>query len=161
MKVKQFLKKLFRKLPKKYLGTTYLFLDELPAKKWFKYFETKDLNYFVFEGKPTEEQKVKAFETLYNEYISKFGLDEQYISHFNQQKNIELLKIKYALKKESHIFMHLKIALKKFEESKTIEEEPQTYLEIVASIEKGLNRNIDENNVSTEKFYNYLKQLKG
>lgn len=161
MKVKKLLKKLFRWLLGKSYGNTYRFLDELPAKNWFKYFETKELKWFIKNGKPTDEELAKAFENLYNDYIVKFGLDENYISHFNQLKKIQILKIKYALKKEGHIAMHLKIALKKFEEGRGIEEEPKSYLSLVAMVEKGLNRNINEDTISTEKFYNYLNQLKG
>jgi len=132
----------------------------MPAKKWFKYFETKGLKYFVFEGNPTEEQKQQSFETLYDQYIEKFGVNEEYLKFFNHQKKILQLRIQYALEKQPHIEMHLKIAVKKYQESNPTQGDAQSYLEVVAMIEKALNRNIDENNVSVEKFYTYLKQLK-
>tara|TARA_R110000851_G_scaffold220616_3_gene373477 strand:- start:611 stop:1093 length:483 start_codon:yes stop_codon:yes gene_type:complete len=160
MKAKQFLKKLFTRLPKKSFGITYAFLNEIPAKNWFKYFETKDLDNLVYKGKPTEEEKAKAFESLYNEYIQKFGLDESYLNFFKQQKNILKLKIEYALKKEGHIEMHLKLALKKLKETNPTSKASKSYLDVVAMIEDALNRNINDNDISAEKFYTYLNRLK-
>lgn len=160
MKVKKYLQKLFPKSYKRLSGKTYSQFDEIPAKNWFKYFETKNLDYFVISGNPTEQQKLKSFETLFNQQIELFGLSDEFVRFFNLQKKILKLKIDYALTKKGHLKFHLKLKEQELERSNPTQKEGKKYLELVAMIEDLKKRSIDENTISAEKFYTYLNQAK-
>lgn len=160
MQVKKFLQKLFLKSYRNTLGKTYSKFDEIPAKNWFKYFETKDLDYFVISGTPTEIQKEKSFELLFNQQIKLFGLSDEFKRYFSLQKKILKLKIDYAITKKKHLQFHIDIKEKQLNQSNPTSADNINYLDLVARIEDVKNRSIDENTISAEKFYTYLNQMK-
>lgn len=141
-------------------GKTYSQFDEIPAKNWFKYFETKNLDWLIKSGTPAEQQKIDSFETLFNQQIDLFGLGEDFKRFFSLQKKVIKLKIDYAVTKKKHLLFHLELKQRELETSNPTKNEGMKYIELITLIEDSKNRSIDENSISAEKFYTYLNQMK-
>ena len=138
----------------------YKSIDDLPIFYWFKIFETNELTHLLIKGKLPQTQLTEIWNDIYNEFIIKFGVDEKFKEHFNLKKDIILLEIEYAQKKQAGVKFRLQLELKKLESLNPIQETKQDFHLLASSISKQMGYNVNLKTTSVTEFYSHIKLLK-
>jgi len=118
----------------------------------------KTLLDLCFEGKATEEEAVKAWESLYSEYIQEFGVSDEY-KHFIRKKALlcDLYKKLYV---NGEIWQHAVITVTKME-IETLEMNLQNsssdFNEILGKLAKKMGFAINPIKTTIREFYSYIK----
>ena len=77
------------------LEAYYSELDEFPLYNWIKCQDGQYLYTRIDKNKGTDEQDMKAFEVLYNEYLKHYGLSETYQDLLEKRMRLAELKVKF------------------------------------------------------------------
>jgi hypothetical protein len=141
-------------------GKTYNSIDELPIWNFSQINKSGDLGYLYFKyKKPKDKRLLKIWENIYDEFIKRFGLSENYIKYINiRQQALELYKEAYVDgEKYKRVLADIKVA----EAERLIEDSEDVDLfEVSAYLTKNNFGRIDVKVVSVAEFYSYLKIIK-
>lgn len=139
---------------------SYNSIDTLPIAIWFKVSETKDLKHLIISGKPKDAHLAKCWFDIMSEYIELFGLNEDYKELIEARQNLILSEIQYALTKdrtELNFIQMYKVDVKIIEDRMNMSSSKSDSFKLIASVEKYLGFKINEQSLSTRKFYNYIE----
>lgn len=150
-----YLKRLEKPLEDKY----YLSIEELPVYNWWKLHERNDFNQLLKRGKDKiDDRVVKIAKDLQAEFITTFGIDENYAQYLRKQIEIELLKINQL--KTGDRFNETLIEILEVElQDLTSKEEDKGYNSNNIAIEKFMGFKLDTKIVSTFEYYSYIKAI--
>ena len=147
-------------------------LDDLPIYNFWKVRETGDFVYLFEDFKNEEAGKLtkrkvwkgvlaELWRKMDAEFIENFALTDEFFNRLLIEKKIINLQLDYMLTKSSVIRARLKGEQQKLELNYQNEEfKPVKLHEFIAGIEKYIGFQINEKEISTNKVYSYVKQMK-
>lgn len=139
----------------------YESIKELPIERWFKLAETNDLRWLLKEKKQRlrlrESVKLQgAYELIYQEYMNKFGVNEQLIRVMELKRDIAVLKLDMAINEDPtrETFIDIKEA-----ELKVLMDgnNKSNSINMKAYIEKYMGFYLDTKVITVEDFYSYME----
>lgn len=147
-------------------------LDELPIFNFWQVRETGNLK-FLFENFKDEEaeklSKRKVWRGILTdlwrkmdaEFIENFAMTDEFFNRLLIEKKIINLQLDYMINKSSVIRARLKSEQQKLELNyQSGEFKPVKLHEFIAGIEKYIGFQINEKEISTNKVYSYVNQMK-
>lgn len=150
-----FKKKLTKKLKQ---PETYNSVDDLPIKIWFKIHDTGDLS-LLCKGKQIYFDGLEIlFETIYNEFISRFGFSDEYLSDLERKKRLANLQADFIITKQRH-FKTL-IAVEKEIQRQNAKDVSKQDLEItLAKISKYYGFKLSSRDLTVAEYYSYINNI--
>lgn len=144
-------------------GKYYEGIDYLPIFNWWKIHETGETEYLLYEKKKANKiQKVvlaRLWEKIYDEYIVRFGLSEEFADILKKQKEIARLIVERITTGDKSILTLIKIAELELEMiEKRIAKGDFNMMK--GYMEQGLGFSIDTRKTTVAEFYSYIKVLK-
>ena len=137
----------------------YLSIEELPVFNWWKLHEKNDFKQVLRDKKDKiDERVIEVVKELQNEFITTFGIDENYAQYLRKQIQIELLKIK-VLKTGDRSFETMIDILEIELEDLTRKEEDKGMSGSTIAIEKWMGFKLDTSKISTFEYYSYIKAI--
>lgn len=150
-----FKKKLTKKLKQ---PETYNSVDELPIKIWFKIHDTGDLSLLCKGKKIYFDELEILFETIYNEFISRFGFSDEYLSDLERKKRLANLQADFIITKQRH-FKTL-IAVEKEIQRQNAKDVSKQDLEItLAKISKYYGFKLSSRDLTVAEYYSYINNI--
>jgi hypothetical protein len=138
--------------------TFYERLADLPIQKWIDLNDTGDRGLLLISGIATKKQIDKAWHNINNEYLQKFGLNEDINRTMKTKKEINLNLSKFLETGDRHYEMEAKLLqnelLEENKGSKTF-----NWNDLTTDIERFMGFSLDLDVVSTEKYYGYANKL--
>jgi hypothetical protein len=153
------LKKIFSVKEK---GKLYTSIKELPISKWWQVNNEGKFNELIIEGSFSDAELYNCYLNLLQEYYNCFGLSEQYLAFIDAKlKYTELLADYIINQKESEsMFLEMaKIEMMDLAPEKIKENDKIELFQYITNIEKNFGFQINENELTTYKFYAYQKSL--
>lgn len=151
---------LFNKKLKKKLERieTYNSGDELPIKIWFKIHETGDLS-LLCKNEPIYFEGLEIlFEKIYDEFISRFGFSDEYLSDLERKKRLANLQADFIITKQRH-FKTL-IAIEKEIQQQNETSAGKQDLEItLAKISKYYGFKLSSRDLTVAEYYSYINNI--
>jgi hypothetical protein len=139
----------------------YKSIDEMPVYNWFKCIEKKEYKYCMVDCKKFKESQTDdcmiAFESLYCEYLDKFGVNDDLQSFILKQNEILSLKIDRVLTEDP--FLETIIELKETEMETLTNKSDSNNNTAKVAIEKYLGFRINEREITVKEYYEYLKEI--
>lgn len=87
-------------------------IKELPIEAWFDIHETGDLT-LLFKDKKEAFLTVKLnelFDKIYNEFLEKFGLSEEYLAELNEREQIALMQADLIINDKKYLKTSIEVA---------------------------------------------------
>lgn len=83
----------------------YASIKELPIEVWFDIHETGDLMLLFKEPKEAflTDKLNDLFDSIYNEFLNKFGLSDEYLAELEERKQIALLQADLIITGQRHL----------------------------------------------------------
>lgn len=140
----------------------YTSIDDMPIYNWFKCVENSQFAWCLKEQKElnvTEAEKCKdAFNSIYNQFLDKYGISETLKDIIELQNKILVNRIEIALDGDKSRLLFIKIdtiELNKLLEAKS---PPANYSKI--AIEKAMGFQINTKQTTVTEYYDYLEAIK-
>src|SRR3990167_5681406 len=97
------IKTIFKKKSQKF--DCYTSIKELPIEVWFDIHETGDLMLLFKDQKKAflTDKLNDLFDTIYNQFLNKFGLSDEYISELEERKQVALLQADLIITGQRHL----------------------------------------------------------
>jgi hypothetical protein len=135
--------------------------DSIPIDKFRKIVETGDLKHLLIEGELTENHVDlfnKTWESIYDEYISHFGLGKNRERIMKQERKVALLKIQRWLKDDKSLMTIIAMEERKLEDLKTKDKliERASFEFSVAVIQKSV-VSFSVKETTAKQFYTYVE----
>lgn len=135
-------------------------IDNLPLYNWRKINETNDLRWMFASGKGQVNRRIaEAWQTIYDEYIDEFGINDKYLQILELKREIVKLTAELALTGDRSIETFIDIAKWELTELLKNEDKGQSFGTVKAYVEKYMGFHLDERIVSVRDYYNYLKLM--
>lgn len=135
----------------------YSDIDEMPVFNWFKIHATGDFSYMLIRKRGISEKEAKIlskkFNLIYDQYISMFGFNEEFLSTLEKRRKIALLMIKKATTGDRTLNTLIKVhqaELNSMEEQKPAK---SNFYEIKSFVEKQMGFQINIRTMSVAEFY--------
>ncbi len=150
----------------------YKNLSELPIFNFWKIRETGDLTYLFQDYENEEVEKLKKrkvwkailsdlWRKMDAEFIENFAMTDDFFNRLLIEKKIINLQLDYMITKNSVIRARLKGEQQKLELNyQSGDFKPVKLHEFIAGIEKYIGFQIQEREISTNKVYSYVDQMK-
>jgi len=127
---------------------------------WLKIHETGDLKLLIISGEPNDKQLSEAWDKAYSEYITEFGVSEDFKDFLEVKKSLIYHMIEYALEPSPINDTRLKLA--QIEHDTYFDKiEAQKMSVTFAQIDKYLRIQTDKNKMTVMEYYGYLKAIHG
>jgi hypothetical protein len=140
----------------------YSSIDDLPMYNWKKIHDTDDLKW-LFTDK-VEIENTFELETLwssiYNEYLSEFGLSDDYKEISKIKRRIGMLQADYILKEERLILNHINMEKKALESMYDNTTKGSSFRDSLVHLEKMQGIKINTKTITVADYYNYLRSIK-
>ena len=153
------LKKIFSVKKERKLCTT---IKELPISKWWKINNEGKFEQLVLEGSFSDAELYNCYLNLLQEYYDNFGISEDHREFIKAKlKYAELLADHIIHQKESEkMFLEMaKIEMSDLAPKKIKQSEKIELFKYITNIEKNFGFQINEDELTTYKFYAYQKSL--
>ncbi len=141
----------------------YLSLDELPIKIWFDIHKTGNFALLLKEKTEVDAEDFinlsKGWNNLYNEYMKRFGLSEEFIADLNQSIRLAELQAKFIITKKPHYKTLIKIEKEKIKNAAEEIKEPQELESILAQISKHFGFKLSSRDLTTLEYYSYINNI--
>lgn len=138
----------------------YTSIEDLPIFNWIKVHETADLSFLFTTKKNATVTQLKALQKvwglIYDEYIKKFGFNENFISQLEREREIALLKIEKAETGDDSLETMIEIREFELKKKKEISRKSDFYL-LKNNVEKKIGFRINPREVTVVEFYSYIK----
>ena len=148
-----------RKQEKPLLDKYYVSIEELPVYNWWKLHEKNDFKQVLKDKKDEiDDRVVEVVKELQNEFITTFGIDENYAQYLRKQIQIELMKINVL--KTGDRSLETMIDILEIElEDLTRKEEDKGMSGTTIAVEKWMGFKLDTLKISTFEYYSYIKAI--
>ncbi len=141
-----------------YLSNLWLNLEEMPINNWRLILETGDLKY-LFKSKKgrVSNRCIEHWDTLQQEYLDEFGLDETYKQLLRFQNKLMQLNLDFVISRDRFLLNLIKMTEADIDNLKSNEE--IKFYDMLDHVEKYKGFAIDPDKYSTKKWYYSLKNL--
>ncbi len=157
--LKKFYQWLFKKQEKPLEDKYFTSIEDLPVWNWWKLHEKNEFKQVLKRSKDKiDDRVIEVVKDLQNEFITTFGIDENYASYLRKQIQIELLKIK-ILKTGDRIYENDVDILEIELEELTNKEHDKGINSATISVEKWMGFKLDVKKISTFDYYSYIKAI--
>lgn len=137
---------------------TYVSVDDLPIKIWFKIHENGDLSLLCKKDPIYFDELELIFEKIYNEFIERFGFSDEYLSDLERKKRLANLQADFIITKQRH-FKTL-IAIEKEIQKQNATESSKQDLEItLAKISKYYGFKLSSRDLTVAEYYSYINNI--
>lgn len=137
---------------------TYNSVDELPIKIWFKIHETNDLTLLCKNSGEYFEGLEVLFEKIYDEFITRFGLSDEYLAELEAKKRLANLQADYIITKQRHL--KTLIAVEKEIQKHNATELKKQELEVtLAKISKYYGFKLSSRDLTVAEYYSYINNI--
>jgi DNA polymerase elongation subunit (family B) len=142
------------------LDKYYCSIEELPVSNWWKLHEKNDFKQVLRDSKDElDDRVIELVKELQNEFISTFGIDENYAQYLRKQIQIELMKINVL--KTGDRSLETMIDILEIElEDLTRKEEDRGLNSSTIAVEKWMGFKLDTKKISTFEYYSYIEAVK-
>lgn len=140
-------------------------IDEMPIYNWNKIHETGDLRHLIKDGFKAESYEMRfllrRWKKMYEQFVSRFGFSDEFLSILELEKNIALLKIEKAERGDENMQTFIEIDEIKLQKKKAeLSNVKSDFFDIKAGVESSLGFHIDTKKCTVVEFYSYVKTLK-
>ena len=140
-------------------------IDEMPIYNWNKIHETGNLEHLLKDGCKADKYEkmalLRRWKKMYEQFVSRFGFSDEFLSIIELEKNIALLKIEKAERGDENIQTFIEIDEIKLQKKKSeLNGVKSDFFDIKAGVESSLGFHIDPKKCTVVKFYSYIKTLK-
>ena len=141
----------------------YNSIDELPIKIWFDIHKTVNFKKLLKSGEcKIEKTYIKLFELwqkLYNEFIERFGLSDEFLSDLQIEIKIANLQADLIITKQKHLNTLIKIEQEKMRINNFEISEPADIESILAKMSKYYGFKLSSRELTTAEYYSYLNNI--
>lgn len=141
----------------------YNSIDELPIKIWFDIHKTVNFKKLLKSGEcKNEKTYIKLFELwqkLYNEFIERFGLSDEFLSDLQIEIKIANLQADLIITKQKHLNTLIKIEQEKMRINNFEISEPADIESILAKMSKFYGFKLSSRELTTAEYYSYLNNI--
>ena len=137
----------------------YSTISDLPMTNWLEC-NKGDLGYLYHKPKKVTVNKslIDLWTSIYDEYIEKIGLTDDYVELLEAMKKYTLAVCNY-IENPSSINATREVAAKELVDSLSIGGKGSKFGEFVASVEKFMGIPIDLDKITVDRFYSYVKLM--
>jgi len=154
------LQKILKKIFKSESKEIYNSLNNLPIGLFFRILETANIDLLVIKGKFEPKDVEDTWKELYLDYQNKFGRNTEFDEYVSNLKKLIILEIDFALTQRRVLLNDIEMLTIDIDEYlKTLSNEKQDNMKVVALIEKYLGFSIDLETCSVTRFYKYIEIL--
>jgi hypothetical protein len=157
--------KLFRKKSIKNLGqhNCYLTIDELPIRIWFDIHKEGDYTKLIKTSiKLTDNNLLEIsniWSKMYNEYINKFGLSDEFMSDLRDEIKLANLQADYIITGQAYFKTLINIEKEKKRIFDLEIKEPQDLEVVLAKMSKYYGFKLNSRELTTTEYYSYLENV--
>lgn len=142
----------------------YKSIDELPVKKWFAIHKDGDFTHIAKSEKDKKAiRKWKElpilWEKIYNEYIQRFGLPDEFISMMKLKNDIAIMQADLIITGKKHFKTLIEIKKQELKKDSGIEK-PKELDSILAIVSKWYGFHVNSNKITVSQYYAYIKEIK-
>lgn len=143
--------------------THYSGIDDLPVWNWLRINESNDLSFLLLTKREVNTKEHEylntIFESIYEQFITAFGVNETMKRAMELRRDIGVLKLEMAI--SGDLSRQTFIDIKEDELGKLLlETEKQSNITMKAYVDKFMGFHIDEKKVSVKEYYSYIELLK-
>jgi len=139
-------------------------IDELPIKIWFDIHKTGDYRLLLKEIRTINSddfQKLFEFwEEIYNQYIDRFGLSDEFLEDLEMQIDIAKGKADFILTGHRHLRTMYRIKEEELSLNQKKTQEPFELELLLAKMSKHYGFKLNSQELTTSQYYGYLKSVK-
>lgn len=156
--------RLFQSSKKQYSGQREHFksIQDLPIGRWNKINSTSDYGYLLKVYQPLKENEIENYEKIwaeiFDEYISEFGLSEDYIDYLRNLKHLTMMKAEQLIQFES--IRDAEITILEVSMAQDAEVKTDSFGKTLSMISKYMGYRIDSEVCSVYEFNNHLALIK-
>lgn len=141
----------------------YTSIKQLPISIWWQINYEGKFEQLVLEGSFSDDELYNSYLNLLQEYYDNFGISEEHEAFIKSKLKYTEKLADYIINQsnESKMFLEMaKIEMSELTPKEKIENEKTELFEYITNIEKAFGFQIDEDQLTTFKFYAYQKSLK-
>jgi len=141
-----------------YLSNLWVDLEEMPINNWRLILETGDLKYLFKSRKGRVSNRcIDHWDTLQQEYLDEFGIEESYKQILRLEKKLLNLNLDFVIERDRFLLNMIKITEADIKALKS--EESVKFYEMLDHVEKYKGFAIDPDKYSVKKWYYSLKNI--
>lgn len=141
-----------------YLSNLWADLEEMPINNWRLILETGDLKYLFKSRKGRVSNRcIEHWDTLQQEYLDEFGIEESYKQILRLEKKLLNLNLDFVIERDRFLLNMIKITEADIKALKS--EESVKFYEMLDHVEKYKGFAIDPDKYSVKKWYYSLKNI--
>ena len=154
-----YLSRLWKNLTESSKGYYYS-IDELPLYNWVKITENKEYFYTRRDlKKGNDALDVKAYETIYEDYIGIFGLNKLYVKLLEQMKKKSLAELEYVITGDRFKLTLIELETSKLESMLNNNKNSVTIEETLIHLSKWVGTWINAKNITVKEYFNLVKEI--
>ena len=140
----------------------YSSIDDLPMYNWKQIHDTNELKWLF-----TDKQEIEnSFEleliwsNIYDEYLSEFGLSEEYKEILKVKRRIGMLQADYIIKEDRLTLNYINIEKNALESLYGTTKTGSSFRDSLVHLEKMQGIKINTKEITVADYYNYLRSIK-
>jgi len=141
----------------------YRSIDELPIKIWFDIHKNTDYKKLLKSGDCEDEETYfklfEAWQTLYNEFIDRFGLSEEFLADLETEVKIANLQADLIITKQKHLKTLIRVEQEKLRINTFDTKEPSDLESTLAKISKLYGFKLSSRETTTAEYYAYINNI--
>jgi hypothetical protein len=139
-------------------------IDDLSIKIWFDIHKTGDyrllMKKIITINESDFERLFKVWEGLYNEYMDRFGLSEEFKDNLRLQVEIANLKARLVITGQRHLRTQIKIKEEEFLANSPSDKPPVELETLLAKMSKYYGFKLESKELTVTQYYSYLNTVK-
>lgn len=141
----------------------YSSIDDLPIKIWFDIHKTGDFRLLLKSNSEGSEKDFinlsVVWEKLYNDFMARFGLSEEFIADLNQSIRLAELQAKFIITKKIHYKTLIKVEKEKIKSTKEEYKKPPELESILATMSKHIGFKLSSRDLTVTEYYSYINNI--
>lgn len=141
----------------------YRSIDELPVRIWFQVHKTVDFKLLLIDGECKDEDTYLklfvAWEEMYNQFILRFGLSDEFMTDLRNEIKIANLQADFILTGQKHLRTLIRIEQEKVRMNDSGIEEPIELESVLAKMSKYYGFKLSSRELTTVEYYSYLNNI--
>ena len=138
-------------------GGNWESINDMPLYNWIKC-NDGDLKYTRTTRYGNSVKDLASWETLYNEYLKEFGLNERYKKYLEAQKKRALLQCEYIIKKNKFKLTEIEIQTQRIKDLEMYFGSGQKIEVILTWLGKFLGYKVDQKTTTVTEYFTILEQ---
>lgn len=139
-------------------------IDELPIKSWFDIHNSGDYRLLLKEivtiNETDFEKLFDLWQEMYNDYMERFGLSEEFKENLDKQIEIAKLKAQLIITGKKHLRTIIRIKEEELNSDNSGIKKPLGLEELLAKMSKSYGFKLESKELTVVQYYSYLKALK-